>query len=27
VIISASQRSDFDIEKLRQAQGEAAEIH
>ena len=27
VIISASQQPDFDIEKLRQAQGEAAEIH
>jgi regulator of RNase E activity RraA len=27
VIISAAQQPDFDIEKLRQAQGEAAEIH
>jgi regulator of RNase E activity RraA len=27
VIISAAQQPDFDIEKLRAAQGEAAEIH
>ena len=27
VIIDAAQQPDFDIEKLRQAQGDAAEIH